>query len=110
LEKGTDFLERKSLRMSRIEATLSKERPKLSWPQNPGPDQGTRLTGKARQLWRVLPGHREVEGLEKKRHILEAIVFIWSKNKKIVAIYHAINPLEGTVSLDKIGKGIPEEW
>jgi hypothetical protein len=24
------------------------ERPKLSWPQNPGPDPGTRLTGKTK--------------------------------------------------------------
>jgi hypothetical protein len=50
-----------------------------------------------------------VEGLEKERHVPEAILFIWGEDKKIVAIYHATNPLEGTVSLDKIGKGIPDE-
>jgi hypothetical protein len=51
-----------------------------------------------------------VESLEKERHVPEAIVFIWSEDKKIVVIYHTINLLEGTVSLDKIGKGILDEW
>jgi hypothetical protein len=51
----------------------------------------------------------KAEGLKKEPHVPEAIVFIWSEDKKIVAIYHTINPLEGTVSLDKIRKGIPDK-
>jgi hypothetical protein len=68
------------------------------------------LTGKAHHFGGFYRDTKKAEGFEKKRHVPEANVFIWSEDKKIITKYHAINPLEGTVSLDKIGKGIPDEW
>jgi hypothetical protein len=108
LEKGTDFLERKSLRMSRIEATLSGEAKTVmatksrTRPRNSIDWEGqTTLEGFTGTPRRRRASRRN--DMSRKQ-----ILFIWSEDKKIVAIYHAINLLS-TVSLDKIGKGIPDE-